>query len=174
VKPHSQDEASGRLKVNDFGTSRRLTDNLNRTFRHAGAWAYQAPEIQLANQRGAVSDLFSVGAVLYHAVAGRLPRQHSGPAHDGSHHPPKAVQPGDPPELDDLITELLVDDPARGICLRRLADYETLTGDLSRAEHSRQERLTATRSPPQVAVALPCRMSPAAKTSGKQVGRPAK
>jgi hypothetical protein len=62
IKPDNLllDESSERLKITDFGTSRRLTDNLIRTFRHAGAWAYQAPEIQQANQRGAVSDLFSV------------------------------------------------------------------------------------------------------------------
>ena len=63
IKPDNLllDERSGRLKITDFGTSRRLTDNLIRTFRHAGAWAYQAPEIQQANQRGAVSDLFLSG-----------------------------------------------------------------------------------------------------------------
>src|SRR5712692_4046623 len=66
------DEQSGRLKITEFGTSRRFTNNLMRTTRHAVAWAYQAPEIQQANQRGAVSDLFSLGAVMYHTLTGRL------------------------------------------------------------------------------------------------------
>jgi tetratricopeptide (TPR) repeat protein len=116
IKPDNLlfDEVTARLKITDFGTSRRLTDNLIRTFRHAGAWAYQAPEIQLANQRGAVSDLFSLGAVLYHVVTGRLPR--------ASIHEllttapitrPRQFNLAVPPHLDELIMELLVDDPAR-------------------------------------------------------------
>ena len=107
------DEPSGRLKITDFGTSRRLTDHLMRTTRHAGAWAYQAPEIQQAKQRGAISDLFSVGAVMYHAVTGRLPRASiqalltSAPITR-----PRQFNPAIPPALDDLIMQLLVDDPA--------------------------------------------------------------
>lgn len=116
IKPDNLllDEASGRLKITDFGTSRRLTDNLIRTFRHAGAWAYQAPEIQQANQRGAVSDLFSVGAVLYHVTTGRLPRASihelltSAPITR-----PRQFNPEIPAELDTLILELLIDDPHR-------------------------------------------------------------
>jgi serine/threonine protein kinase len=106
------DEQSGELKITDFGTSRRLTDNLIRTTRQAGAWAYQAPEIQQANQRGAVSDLFSVGAVIYHAVTGRLPRPTiqalltSAPVTR-----PRQFNPLVPPELDELIMQLLVNEP---------------------------------------------------------------
>ncbi len=129
IKPDNllYDEAAGRLKITDFGTSRRLTDNLIQTFRHAGAWAYQAPEIQLANQRGAVSDLFSIGAVLYHVVTGRLPRSNiqelltTAPITR-----PRQFNPEVPTLLDELIMELLVDDPAHRLpdarCLRaRLA-----------------------------------------------------
>src|SRR5439155_3706007 len=107
------DEPSGRLKITDFGSSRRLTDNLIRTTRHAGAWAYQAPEIQQANQRGAISDLFSVGAVMYHAATGRLPRASiqalltSAPITR-----PRQFNPAIPAALDDLVMQLLVDDPA--------------------------------------------------------------
>jgi serine/threonine protein kinase len=116
IKPDNLlfDEASGQLKITDFGTSRRLTDNLIRTFRHAGAWAYQAPEIQQANQRGAVSDLFSVGAVLYQVTTGRLPRASihelltSAPITR-----PRQFNPAIPEELDTLIMDLLVDDPQR-------------------------------------------------------------
>jgi len=116
IKPDNLllDEGSGRLKITDFGTSRRLTDNLIRTFRHAGAWAYQAPEIQQANQRGAVSDLFSVGAVLYQDTTGRLPRASihelltSAPITR-----PRQFNPEIPAELDTLIMDLLVDDPHR-------------------------------------------------------------
>jgi serine/threonine-protein kinase len=128
IKPDNLllDEASGRLKITDFGTSRRLTDNLIRTFRHAGAWAYQAPEIQQANQRGAVSDLFSVGAVLYHVTTGRLPRASihelltSAPIMR-----PRQFNPQIPAELDILIMDLLVDDPHH-----RLPNAQTLRNRL--------------------------------------------
>jgi len=114
IKPDNLllDDQSGRLKITDFGTSRRLTDNLIRTFRNAGAWAYQAPEIQKANQRGAVSDLFSVGAVLYHVIAGRLPRSTIHELLTSS--PivrPRQHNPAVPLQLDELVMELLRDDP---------------------------------------------------------------
>jgi serine/threonine-protein kinase len=108
------DEQTENLKITDFGTSRRLTDNLIRTTQHAGAWAYQAPEIQQASQRGAVSDLFSVGAVIYHAITGRLPRSSiqelltSAPITR-----PRQFNPAIPSELDELIMQLLIDDPTR-------------------------------------------------------------
>lgn len=128
IKPDNLllDEGSGRLKITDFGTSRRLTDNLIRTFRHAGAWAYQAPEIQQADQRGAVSDLFSVGAVLYHITTGQLPRASihelltSAPITR-----PRQFNPEIPAELDTLIMDLLVDDPHR-----RLPNATTLRNRL--------------------------------------------
>ena len=114
IKPDNLmlDAPSGRIKITDFGTSRRLTDNLIRTFRNGGAWAYQAPEIQKANQRGAVSDLFSVGAVLYHAIAGRLPRATIHELLTSS--PivrPRQHNPSVPIQLDELVMELLRDDP---------------------------------------------------------------
>jgi serine/threonine-protein kinase len=147
IKPDNllYDEGDRRLKVTDFGTSRRLTDNLIRTFRHAGAWAYQAPEIQLANQRGAVSDLFSVGAVLYHVVTGRLPR--------ASIHEvlttapitrPRQFNAAVPPKLDELIMELLVDDPAR-----RLPDAARLRSRLEELVHEpHPDRVPAPRPAP--------------------------
>lgn len=116
------DEQGGCLKITDFGTSRRFTDNLMRTTRHAGAWAYQAPEIQQVNQRGAVSDLFSLGAVMYHTLTGRVPRATiqelltSAPITR-----PRQFNPAIPPELDNLIMELLVDEPTH-----RLASADEL------------------------------------------------
>ena len=129
IKPDNLllDEQSGRLKITDFGTSRRLTDNLIRTFRHAGAWAYQAPEIQKANQRGAVSDLFSVGAVLYHVIAGCLPRA---TIHDlltsAPITRPRQFNPAISPQLDQLVMELLKDDPQE-----RLSTAEVLQARLA-------------------------------------------
>ncbi len=110
------DETSNRLKITDFGTSRRLTDNLIRTPRHAGAWAYQAPEIQTANQRGAISDLFSLGAVLYHSITGRLPRANIHDLLTMAPIPrPRQFNPAIPAELDRIVMELLEDDPSKRV-----------------------------------------------------------
>lgn len=123
IKPDNllMDEQSGRLKITDFGTSRRLTDNLIRTDRHAGAWAYQAPEIQKANQRGAISDLFSVGAVFYEVITGALPRS-------GIHElltsapitRPRQLNSAIPEELDQLVMDLLEDDLSKRLSTAQL------------------------------------------------------
>jgi tetratricopeptide (TPR) repeat protein len=114
IKPDNLllDEVGWRLKLTDFGTSRRLTDHLISTPRQGGAWAYQAPEVHQANQRGAVSDLFSVGAVLYHVTTGRLPRPTiqelltSAPITR-----PRQYNPAVPAGLEEVIMRLLEDDP---------------------------------------------------------------
>ena len=125
IKPDNLllDEDRWTLRITDFGTSRRLTDNLIRTPRHAGAWAYQAPEVQQANQRGSVSDLFSVGAVMYRAITGRLPRPTiqdlltSAPITR-----PRQFNPAIPAELDELVMELLVDDPQHRLPTARVLE----------------------------------------------------
>ena len=130
IKPDNLllDEVAWRLKLTDFGTSRRLTDHLISTPRQGGAWAYQAPEIHQANQRGAVSDLFSVGAVLYHVTTGRLPRPTiqelltSAPITR-----PRQFNPAIPAGLEEVIMRLLEDDPRH-----RLPDAAVLQEQLER------------------------------------------
>ncbi len=118
IKPDNilLDESSNRMKITDFGTSRRLTDILLKTTRHGGAWAYQAPEIQQANERGIPSDLFSVGAVIYHMVTGRLPRATihelltSAPITR-----PRQYNANIPEKLEAIVESLLQDEPRNRI-----------------------------------------------------------
>ncbi len=118
IKPDNLllDEPSNTLKITDFGTSRRLTDLLMKTSRHGGAWAYQAPEIQQAHERGIPSDLFSLGAVLYHMTTGRLPR---GTIHEllttAPITRPRQYNPDIPEDLEAIIEALLRDDPRKRI-----------------------------------------------------------
>jgi len=67
------DSASGGAKLTDFGLSRRLEDVWVWTKRH-GTEAYMAPEVALDGRRGRnVSDIYSLGVLLYEMATGRLP-----------------------------------------------------------------------------------------------------
>jgi eukaryotic-like serine/threonine-protein kinase len=75
IKPQNilVDKSSGAAKITDFGSSRRLEDVWVWTKRH-GTEAYMAPEVALEGKRSrAVSDIYSVGVLLYEMVTGRLP-----------------------------------------------------------------------------------------------------
>ena len=64
---------SNTVKITDFGTSRRLEDVWVWTKRH-GTEAYMAPEVALEGKRGRnVSDIYSLGVLLYEMVTGSLP-----------------------------------------------------------------------------------------------------
>jgi serine/threonine protein kinase len=67
------ERASGTAKLTDFGASRRLEDVWVWTKRH-GTEAYMAPEVALDGKRGRnVSDIYSLGVLLYEMATGRLP-----------------------------------------------------------------------------------------------------
>ncbi|MEZ4613441.1 MAG: serine/threonine-protein kinase, partial [Caldilineaceae bacterium] len=75
IKPQNvlvdvRDEA----KLVDFGTSRRIEDVWVWT-RRQGTEAYWAPEVAFDSRRSFVSDIYSVGVMLYEMVTGRLPYQ---------------------------------------------------------------------------------------------------
>lgn len=75
IKPQNilVDKASGAAKITDFGSSRRLEDVWVWTTRH-GTEAYMAPEVALEGKRARdVSDIYSVGVLLYEMATGRLP-----------------------------------------------------------------------------------------------------
>jgi eukaryotic-like serine/threonine-protein kinase len=64
---------TGAAKITDFGSSRRLEDVWVWTKRH-GTEAYMAPEVALDGKRGRnVSDIYSLGVLLYEMATGRLP-----------------------------------------------------------------------------------------------------
>ncbi len=59
-------------KITDFGVSRIFEDTWVWTKRH-GTEAYMAPEVALENKRSKVSDIYSLGVLLYEMTTGRLP-----------------------------------------------------------------------------------------------------
>jgi serine/threonine protein kinase len=64
----------GLAKITDFGISRTLDDGtITQTGMVAGTPAYLAPEVARGAQPDRASDVFSLGATLYHAVEGSPP-----------------------------------------------------------------------------------------------------
>jgi hypothetical protein len=68
VSPH------GQVKLSDFGIARAEADaSLTQTGLVTGSPAYLAPEVASGHQASDASDVWSLGATLFHALAGRPP-----------------------------------------------------------------------------------------------------
>lgn len=74
VKPSNIMIADGAAKLNDFGIARSADDvSLTQTGLVTGSPAYLAPEVASGSSATPASDVWSLGATLYHAVTGRPP-----------------------------------------------------------------------------------------------------
>ena len=74
VKPSNIMIAGGAAKLNDFGIARSEDDpSLTQTGLVTGSPAYLAPEVASGSSATAASDVWSLGATLYHAVTGKAP-----------------------------------------------------------------------------------------------------
>jgi serine/threonine protein kinase/CheY-like chemotaxis protein/AcrR family transcriptional regulator len=116
------------VKVVDFGIAKLLGEsptgedaNLTMTGAVVGSPAYMSPERLLGHPSDASADVYSVGVILYQAIAGRLPFEPG----DGSftaialryltQEPPRvaSIAPGVPSELDDLVALAMAKVPAQ-------------------------------------------------------------
>ena len=74
VKPSNILIANGAAKLNDFGIARSADDaSLTQTGLVTGSPAYLAPEVASGSSATPASDVWSLGATLYHAVTGTPP-----------------------------------------------------------------------------------------------------
>ncbi|GAA1434410.1 hypothetical protein GCM10009641_27660 [Mycobacterium cookii] len=74
VKPSNIMIAHGAAKLNDFGIARADDDpSLTQTGLVTGSPAYLAPEVASGSSATSASDVWSLGATLYHAVTGSPP-----------------------------------------------------------------------------------------------------
>jgi serine/threonine protein kinase len=74
VKPSNILIAGGAAKLNDFGIARSEDDpSLTQTGLVTGSPAYLAPEVASGSSATTASDVWSLGATLYHAVTGKPP-----------------------------------------------------------------------------------------------------
>jgi len=138
-------EASGRVKILDFGLARSVEGNVQLTNSGAviGTPAYMSPEQGRGDKVDHRADLFSLGCVLHRMTSGQLPFKGNSvmsmlsalaletptPVHE--------LNPAVPRRLSDLITRLLAKDAShRPPTARAVADelQAILTSDISPME----------------------------------------
>ena len=127
-------------RVTDFGLARRIaTDTtsgaaeLTRTGQMLGSPGYAAPEQVLGGKADARTDVYGLGAVLYHLLTGRPPFQ--GPTLDSillqlrenDPLPPRRLNPTVPRDLETICLQALRKDPAR-----RYATAREVAAELAR------------------------------------------
>jgi len=132
--------ADGQPRVTDFGIARRLaTDStsdaadLTRTGQVLGSPGYAAPEQALGGKADVRTDVYGLGALLYHLLTGRPPFQ--GPTLDSillqlretDPLSPRRLNPTVPRDLETICLQALRKDPAR-----RYATARAFAADLAR------------------------------------------
>ncbi|NLF16405.1 MAG: serine/threonine protein kinase [Lentisphaerae bacterium] len=131
--------ASGGVKLADLGLARKLTDTaVDGSQELYGTPQYIAPEHLLGSHGDNRSDLYSLGATLYHALSGRFPFQGSSPADIAQKHlteplrPLREVCPDVPAALAQVVEVML----AKRAC-HRYDDAAALLADLEAVREGR-------------------------------------
>ncbi len=119
------------VKISDFGSALNVGSDLTQVHR-VGSLAYVSPEQLEGEQLDFRSDMYSLGAVLYHLIAGRPPLDAPAPAammQQVFHQRPACLCPlraGVDPALDEVIQRALAKRPAD-----RFADWEAFAQALA-------------------------------------------
>ncbi len=104
-------DTQGDVKLVDFGTSRRLEDVWVWT-RRQGTEAYWAPEVAFDQKRSLVSDIYSVGVLLYEMATGELPYKSPFELVSGRLiKRPREINANVPPQLETIILRAMERDP---------------------------------------------------------------
>src|ERR687897_1363729 len=109
---------SDHVKVADFGIARAAdATTISHTGDILGSAKYMSPEQAEGDEVGPVSDLYSLGVVLYEMLTGRVPFEVETPADVpirhavAAPHRPNEVNPEIPEELDAITMTLLATSP---------------------------------------------------------------
>ncbi len=121
---------TGQLKLSDFGIARAEADaSLTQTGLVTGSPAYLAPEVAAGQQATAASDVWSLGASLFHAVGGRPPYE----VGDNLMGALYRIVHEEPPRLDDagwlgpLLSATMTREPSARWSMAQVRDF-LLTG----------------------------------------------
>ena len=136
VKPSNILIADGSAKLNDFGIARSADDaSLTQTGLVTGSPAYLAPEVASGSSATPASDVWSLGATLYHAVTGSPPYD----VGDNLIGALYKIVHEDPPRLPDhhpmagLLTRMLTHDPEQRWSMQQVRDE---LGRIARGDRS--------------------------------------
>jgi serine/threonine protein kinase len=75
IKPQNILVNQKAVKLTDFGTSKFIENVFVKTVDAGGTWAYMAPEIAGSSKRYLISDIYSLGVLLYQLLTGRTPHE---------------------------------------------------------------------------------------------------
>jgi len=110
----------GAPRLVDFGLARaERAEPLTRSGTRMGSPSYMPPEQAEGAPADARSDVYGLGAVLYHALTGRRPFQGASPLEvleavlKGRPEPPRAHRPDLPPAVEAVVLRAMARDPAR-------------------------------------------------------------
>ena len=131
-------DAQERVKLIDFGIARsEVAAGMTATNMIVGTPEYMAPEQVMGGQIDARTDVYALGAVLYHAITGQPPFRADTPIAVGLAQcqqpltPPRQLRPDVPPEWDSVITRALEKQPAA-----RFPSAPALLAALGTRDHS--------------------------------------
>lgn len=140
----------GNAKLVDFGTSRRLEDVWVWT-RRQGTEAYWAPEVAFESKRSYVSDIYSVGVMLYEMVTGELPYRSPYELASGRHViRPREINANVPSRLEQIILRAMARDPQERYldAAVMLVDVKTLLQELETGQiPAPPDRVRSTKMP---------------------------
>lgn len=117
--------ADGQAKLTDFGIARSQADvSLTQTGLVTGSPAYLAPEVASGTGAGTASDVWSLGATLFHVLAGKPPYDVSDNMIGGLYkivheEPPRLSDAG---EFDELLRATMAREPAERWPMERVRD----------------------------------------------------
>lgn len=150
IKPHNiLVMPGGRIKVTDFGLARVLSlpaATMTQSGTVMGSVHYFSPEQARGEDVGPESDIYSLGVVLYEALAGHLPFQGDNPVSIALKHiqedppPLRKENPAVPPALEEIILKAMAKDPRERFASAREMQNALAGGSIGdRAEFDENE-----------------------------------